>query len=120
VPKIKNQVVRTLPNAYNHILRQKENTIMIEIGEYRIIKADPLNWSIDKSNISEKGKTKGKMVWRSIGYYYDLSQGLISFHEALIKDGYGDTESIEDLMDLITDAKLAIIESVKEMNNGSI
>lgn len=88
---------------------------MIQIGDYRIHKADKYNWNIEQLLVVQDGKRKGEEYWKIRGHYTDLSKCLIKFLDILIENDYNDVSSIEELMEIVEDSKTAIIEAVKEI-----
>lgn len=44
---------------------------MIQIGDYRIHKADKFNWNVEQFLTVQDGKRKGEEYWKVRGYYTD-------------------------------------------------
>jgi hypothetical protein len=90
---------------------------MINCGNYRIIKKDSLNWSIEEKYISTKGKNKGKESWKNIGYYPRFDQACICLFDKNIND---DTiTSLKSMSELIKVSRNRIIKSIKK-NCGDV
>ena len=81
-------------------------------SDYRISRMDSLNWFVEESYDVKKGKHAGEKAWKMVGYYTKLEHAALALFDILISvDGVSD---MEELIDVISEAKSDIIDAVRE------
>ena len=56
----------------------------MEINDFRMIKSDKHNWSVDKKHIIRTGPNKGDMVWIHLGFYPKPEQAALRLFDEMI------------------------------------
>lgn len=68
----------------------------IKIGENHRVITDSLNFILQEEIETEKGKNKGKKVWRNISYHSNFKQAIESYVDRGLK--LSNAEGVEEIL----------------------
>ena len=89
------------------------NTIIID-DQYRLRKADKLNWIIEEVYIPQKGKHAGEQTWKNIGYFPRVDQAARFLFDKQVNEL--DFKTLEDINNNIISSRNTIMKAFKQLN----
>ena len=82
----------------------------VQLGDYRIIRVDDLNWAVEKRTLSKK---TGKVEWRdTLRFYYPtIKLAALKLFDLVVDPG--DAKTLTDLIDAVDNARDAIVAAIE-------
>jgi len=85
----------------------------IVIDDFRLRRADSLNWVLEKKYYPKSGKNKDKLTWKNAGYFRKLDQVATFLFDQQISDE--NVKSLHDLKRSVSRSRSLIMNAFRKI-----
>ena len=89
------------------------NKTGIVIDDFRLRRADALNWVLEKKYYPKTGKYEGQLTWKNAGYFRKLDQVATFLFDQEISDE--NVKTLQDLKKNVTRSRRTIMKAFQNI-----